>query len=136
MKAKGIRTLLILFILMFNIIKAQKSYIYVAPTDVTTPYAINCNNLFNAFGDRIAKIKLNSKKSKEIYLLTRSLKKMDAQPYMDIRYKGEFYFKKQKFNFCGDQASIFINGVNYSTSKILFNYIKNLRNKNKTTDIW
>lgn len=73
---------------MFCIVRAQKSNIYIAPIDATTPYSISCSNLLDAFPETIKKVKLNDKQSKEIYLLTSVLKKNDNKPYTNIRYKG------------------------------------------------
>jgi len=129
MVIKKNKILLILFNLIFCIVRAQKSNIYIALIDATTPYSISCSNLLDAFPETIKKVKLNDKQSKEIYLLTSVLKKNDNKPYTNIRYKGEICFNKKRFNFCGDQASILINGQYYETSKDLFEYIKKLRKK-------
>lgn len=123
-----IRLLLIFFIIIFNIGKAQNNIIYIAPFDSTTPYSIGCENLLSAFDGRIKKAKLNGEK---MYCITKSLKQMDKKPYMDIRYKGAFYLQKQKFNFCGDEVSILINDIYYETSVDLINYINSIKKKNR-----
>ncbi|WP_315054510.1 hypothetical protein [Chryseobacterium indoltheticum] len=127
MEINKIKILIITFTLIFVIGKAQKSYIYVAPMDVTVPYSISCNTLLDAFNESIEKIKLSNKRKEYIYSLIIPLKKRTTKPYTDIRYKGEICFKKQKINFCGDESTISVNGIDYETSKELIQYIKNLR---------
>lgn len=118
-----------MFTLTFFIGRAQKSYIYVAPMDVTVPYSISCHNLLDAFNESIEKINLNKAKKDRIYSLIVPLKKMTTKPYTDIRYKGEVCIKKQKINFCGDESTISVNGVYYETSGELIQYIKNLKKR-------
>lgn len=127
MGIKKIKVISVLFVLIFYIGKAQNN-IYIAPMDAETPYSISCFNLFDAFQETIKKVELNNKQIKEVYLLTQSLIKIDNKiPYTNIRYKGEIFFKNKRFSFCGDQASICINGLHYETSKKFVEYIKNLR---------
>lgn len=129
MVIKKVNVLLILFILIFSFGKGQKSNIYIAPIDATTPYSISCNNLLDAFQDKLKKIELNNRQSRDFSLLTRCLKSISNEPYVNIRFKGEIYFKNQRFNFCGDQATININGQYYEMTNELFEYVKKLRRK-------
>lgn len=127
MGANKIKLLLIIFTLTFFIGRAQNSYIYIAPMDVTVPYSISCHNLIDTFKESIKKVKLNNKNKEQIHSLIVPLKKMTTKAYTDIRYKGEIYFEKQKIIFCGDEATISINGIDYEMSKELIQYIKTLR---------
>lgn len=129
MVIKKVNVLLILFILIFSFGKGQKSNIYIAPIDATTPYSISCSNLLDAFPDKLKKIELNNRQSGDFSLLIRCLKSISKEPYVNIRFKGEIYFNKQSFSFCGDQATININGQYYEMTKELFEYIKKLRRK-------
>lgn len=116
-----------MFTLTFLTGKAQNSYIYIAPMDVTVPYSISCHNLTDAFKESIKKVKLNNKNKERIYSLIVPLKEMTTKPYTDIRYKGEIYLKKQKIIFCGDEVTISVNGIDYEMSKELLQYIKTLK---------
>ena len=122
--------LLLFFIVVCSTGKAQKSYIYLAPLDSSTPYSISCGTFLDSFGGSVKKIKLNKNKKDRISFLIKSLDKINIKPYFNVRYMGEFYTKKQKFTFCGDEASICVNGINYKTSKDLYTYIRELDKDN------
>lgn len=106
----------------------SKSYINIAPMNITTPYSVTCDHFEKDFCESAKKKYLNYVQTKGFILLFDKLKRVNLIPYMDVRYKGQIFHKNKSYSFCGDEAIIMINGEYYYVSKSLINKIKNLYN--------
>lgn len=113
-------------VLYYSQKSANQSKIDIIDLSIEVPIAIKCENFDSYFKDEIKNIKLNKTYEKKILKIISTLIPLEIKPYLDTRYKGQLFYKKKKYWFCGDSAAININSKYYSTSPELVNLFETL----------
>lgn len=121
--------ILFIFYILFSLSCYSQSKIDIIDLSIEAPLAIKCENFNSYFKDEIKNIKLNKTETRKLFELISTLKHLQVKPYLDTRYKGRLFYKKKKYWFCGDNASIIINNKYYSTSPELINFFEIQLNK-------